>query len=500
MKKNNIIWCLFLVLPCAMIIYCASLVPLTAPFNGLNPFTGNGTNKLALIRAIATNTSEIVSLIDPPNSLTSDEIPTAATDEKDIVSLTDPPAGVVAANGDGTDETDVIQAIFDYATKANKTILIPKNYTFVVDNIYIGNKNHFSILGYGTLKHKNGATNAILDIENCSNFYIDTLNTNGNVANNKTDGQRLNEDLASVQIIQSHDFKIDTINDKNPAGDSLYLNDVDNASIGTLSATAKKPSGRNALTIIKAQDVTIDKVLSQNIGVPTMPSGICLEPNSCSDDIENVVIKSAEIKTSGMYGCAVGNHALANVNHIEINANITRDGTPDGTLFVLNHVDNFKGNITCNQEGTIAYGAVITACNYVDANLEIYNSITGLDVGKNSSNINLTGKIIGTAKNGMEIYEGLSQGVIDMDIKQVAQEDSQSGVIRISPGQAIDNLTFKGDYSFDKTGGYCFRVDWQMTNCRTEDLNMSGWTAKNMTTGADAGTLAINNDTPSRVT
>ncbi|MDR3541178.1 MAG: hypothetical protein P4L69_09490 [Desulfosporosinus sp.] len=408
------------------------------------------------------------------------------------VSITAPPNGLTPAKGNGTDETKVIQAIFDYATEAKKTILIPKNYTFVVDRLYIGDKDHFSILGYGILKHKDGATREMIKIQNCSDFSIGSLNTDGNVAGNKTKGNRVNEDLHSTEIVQSHDFKIDSITDKNPAGDSLYLNDDNNVTIGTITATADESSGRNALSIIKAQNVTVDKVLSQNIGYPTMPGGIDLEPNRSTDNIQNVTIKSAIIRTSGTNGCAVGNHALATVKNIEINAVITRYGKTAGTAFVLNHVDNFKGTIECYKEGIVpSYGAVITASNYVEANLEIYNSITGLDLGENSSHFNLSGKIIGTTKNGVEIYDGASQGVINMEIKQVAQGNSQYGVIRISPGQVVDNLIFKGDYSFDQSGGYCFKVDWGTTNCRTENLKMSGWTAGQKVTGVDAATLAI---------
>ncbi|MDR3541182.1 MAG: hypothetical protein P4L69_09510 [Desulfosporosinus sp.] len=407
----------------------------------------------------------------------------------DTVSILTPPNGLVPAKGDGTDETEVIQAIFDYATAAKKTILIPKDYTFVIDRLYIGDKDHFSILGYGTLKHNDGATRSMIKIQNCSDFTIDTLTTDGNVVGNETDGNRINEGLDSTQIVESHDFKINNINDTNPAGDSLYLNDDNNVTIGTITANADVPSGRNALSIIKAQNVTVDNVISQNIGYPTMPGGIDLEPNHATDNIQNVIIKAATIRTSGTNGCAVGNHALATVKDININANITKSGSPNGTGFVLNHVDNFKGNIMCNQEGTVpGYGSVITSCNYVDADLEIYNSITGLDVGKNSSNINLKGKIIGTTKNGIEIYDGLDQGVIDMEIKQVGQEtspDGAGGVIRISSGVA-DNLTFKGDYSFDKSGGYCFNIETPLTNCQTEDLNMSGWSEENKVTGVNA--------------
>lgn len=408
-----------------------------------------------------------------------------------MVSLTAPPTGLVPAKGNGSDETKVIQNIIYYAIKNNKSVLIPSGYTFVVDGLTIAQSSHFTIYGYGTLKLKAGATGPILKLSNCSSFNIPTLHTNGNVAGNYGTIGKFSQNLHSLSINDSQDFHIGSQYDVNPSGDSLYLNGVNNATIGTLDAKADVPSGRNALCIISAQNLTIDRVVSHNVGDRGQPGGINLEPNWAGDHIQNVLIKSATIRTSAVNGLQITNENGAVVKDIEINAEVTKVNNSSSSVFKLNHVENFKGNIKINQEGTNrCVGASITHSKDVKVNLEIYNSSEGIGVGKDSSNIHLTGKIIRTQGYGLALWEGVRDSTFNMEIKQTGL-DGRSG--RVKASGVVDQVVLMGDYSFDGTGTCCFSLDGAISNCRVENLNASGWPAQRLVIGASAASLPINN-------
>ncbi len=407
----------------------------------------------------------------------------------DLVFLTAPPRGLTPAKGDGSDETKVIQRIFDYAAFNHKTIVIPENYTFVVDQILVYKKNNFSIQGHGTLKHLAGATKSLLLISECSNFTIETLHTDGNGEKNK--GHYQTQNLHSTGIVNCSNFVIKNLVDRDPAADSLYLNGVVNAWIGSLTATSDKPIGRNGLGIIKATNLTIDAVNIQNIGTVDQPGGIDLEPNYASDTIENVEILFAKVRVAHGDGIAITNQHGAKVKNIEINGEVTKYGDIGGYIFKLNNVENFRGNVKIFQEGKAnCTGARISGCNNINAHLEIYNTLNGIDLGKNSSNITLTGKIIGTDKDGISIWEGLGDSTIDMEIKEVGRS-GKHGAIQISEYGSVYNIIFKGDYSYSGSGKYCFLVDGVVTNSWAENLVRNGWHRHNLLTGENARRLDI---------
>lgn len=407
----------------------------------------------------------------------------------ELVYLDAPPKGLTPAKGDGSDETRIIQRIFDYAASNHKTIVIPENKTFVVDQILVYKKNNFSIQGFGTFKHKAGATKSLLLISQCRNFTIETLHTDGNGDYNK--GHYQTQNLHSTAIINCSNFVIKNLVDKDPAADSLYLNGVANAWIGTVTATSDKPRGRNGLGIIKAQNLTIESVNIQNIGTIDQPGGIDLEPNYATDTIENVEILFAKVRAAYGDGIAITNLPGARVRNIEINGEVTKYGDVGGYILKLNNVENFRGNIKIYQEGTpYCTGARISGCSNIEANLEIYNTLNGIDLGKNSSNITLTGKIIGTEKDGISIWEGLRDSLIDMEIKEVGRS-GKHGAIQISEYGSMHNVIFKGDYSYSGSGKYCFLVDGVVTNSWAENLIRNGWHRHNLLTGVNARSLGI---------
>lgn len=413
-----------------------------------------------------------------------------------LVSLKDPPAGLIPARGDGTDETAAVQAIVDYAVENQKIILIPANHTFIVDGLLIRGKRNFAILGYGTLKHKKGGTEAILKISECTAFSVRTLHTDGNVKENYSMEGKVNQNLHSLAIYDCHDFKVGSLYDMNPAGDSLCMNNVANASIEFLEATADEPSGRNALSITKGQYITVNSLVSDKVGYPGMPGGIALEPNYEDDHIQNILIRSAVIRCGADNGLAVTNKTKAIVKDIEINAWITKFNPSQSQAFKLNNVENFKGNIKIDHEGTdLCTGVSMTGCKNVNADLEINNSTVGLGIGKASSNLFLTGKIIGARESGLVMWEGVSDCIIDMEIKQTGL-DGKSGRVKVTDW--VDHVEFRGDYSYDGTGSYCFWLSGMIIDSHADHLDAGGWEANNRVTGPSAADLTIYKVTAAR--
>jgi hypothetical protein len=412
------------------------------------------------------------------------------------VSLINPPEFLTAAAGDGSDETTIIQAIFDYATVNHKTVLIPAGLTFTVDQILVYQQNNFSIMGLGTLKHKAGATSAMLVVSTCYNFSIPVLNTDGNVADNETTpGGRLDETqtLNSIEFRWCHDFTVGTITDVDPASDSVYLSDVTTATIDTINTSTTTPCGRNGLSIIMASHLTINNVYSTLIGVDGMPSGIDFEPNNSDDTIYDVTINNAVITTKYGDGLAITNQYSATVSDIELNGTVTKvvGSANSGCTLKLNHVANITGNVKVyNESATPCDGAYIYAADGVDMDIEIYDVKSGMEVAANSENVNITGKIIGATNDGLILYNNLTNAVFNMEIKQIGKGGTGRCAYLPDSG-ANDGITFSGDYSKDTYGSACFLIEGAAnTNLAAANLVYTGW-GENLVTGTYASLLVF---------
>ena len=398
------------------------------------------------------------------------------------------------AVGDGvTDDTLAIQTALNESVSKKIPLYVPEGMTFLIDGLSLQDVGYFEIHGTGLLKRKPNGSKPLVNLIRCNNFRIPELNTDGNVVNNMANGIMLNEDLHSIRIAECSDFDIGTVNDNNPAGDSVYLKGAYKFKIDTINAKADVDSGRNALSIVKASHGRVQKLSGYNIGVPTMPGGLDIEPNITTDTIEDIKIYQVDIKSAGFTCCAVNNYANAIVRDIEVNGEVYAENSATNAYpFYLYNVDSFKGKITTRQHvsGSIR-GAIIRGGFNLDLDLTVIGANVGVVLDGDIVDLKLKGKIEDTTEQGMSFVGKLTNSEIDMHITETAKSGTVSaGPVYVYPTANLVDVVFKGDYHKVTAGYACFRIEGQLTRCRAEGVDMSGWERGRKITGANASSLA----------
>lgn len=386
------------------------------------------------------------------------------------------------AKGDGvTDDTAAITA----AIAAGNGIYLPDGDTFLVSGLLIDSKSTFSIFGKGKLKLKDSSIIQLVKFNNCTNIFIPFLNLDGNVAGN---GVTVNEAIATLALYDCSNVVIGDIYSKNPAGDCVYLNNVNDFQINSIIGTADTYTGRNALSIIKAQRGQIGRVESYKIGHSSMPTGIDLEPNAAGDTITDITIGELICDSAGSGGFTIANTVGATVSRISINSAIINKNSAASTTLNAGQVlgaSHVKiGYLYAKFTTASGTGLRINNSTYISANVDIENAVLGVTLGETVavSHITLTGRIISTTQHNIVIYI-CSDSLIDMNLKNPGAAYLN---INKSGTGTCNNIEFRGDFSKGSTGTTCFFTSAAsgVTNWVLNNVDFTGWAIGSRFAGA----------------
>lgn len=397
------------------------------------------------------------------------------------------------AVGDGVaDDTDAVKS----ALNSGNSVYFDKGKTYIVDTITISNISGISIFGAGLLKRKADASlNAIVRVSNCHNINIYELNTDGNIAEN---GGTVAEAKISLRIDNGSSYiHIGRLLDKNPSGDTLYLNNCNNISVGLVVSNSDNYTGRNALSIIKAENVYISVLVCQKTGYSTMPGGICLEPNSATDAIKHVKIGKAVILTDGTYGFTISNASYqADISDITIPdcyiEKAEKTSNRNNGCVTIHFAKRVFGRFIVKQTGEnvdqldngFNFGNIDTA------EIELYcdNAQRGMFITGVISDVTVKGTITNSYQNAIQLNNTANSknNVFDFTIGDLALSGS-GAVVMVSSGAVASGVKFKGDFSKKNAGGQCFRFEGTISDMVADGVDMSNWATNNKVYGANAG-------------
>lgn len=239
------------------------------------------------------------------------------------------------ANDGSTDESAELQAAVD----ANKggLVVIPAGHTVLAAGILLSGSTYdgTTIRVEGTLKlaPSGGAANfqsAVwggIIFHDCDDFVLELYDSDGNRSN-----QSASEFIHMVVVAGCANGRIPIFRTREIRGDGLYVSQAtltsssDNSTnlyLGDVAGYNSADDGRNLVSIISCDRLTIDNLVSYQIGgtigASLQPGGLDFEPNQGYHSITDVVIGAANIVTAGtggfnIYGQAITNDATRDWN------------------------------------------------------------------------------------------------------------------------------------------------------------------------------------------
>lgn len=225
--------------------------------------------------------------------------------------------------GDGsTDDSAAIQAVID----ANKgqAIFFPAGYRYVMAGVTLDGSTYddTTLTFEGEMLLKVRATDATntfggayigLLIKECDNVTL-CFRGDGNRANQPT----TDEHIYLVATAGATNLKIPYFYGREVRGDGLYLSSTNYTTesaptkgviIDSFDCVNSDFDGRNALSIISAEDVAIGTFRSYKVGGVVdsvrMPGGFDIEPDHVWQSCKNITVGSINVVTAGTAGLAI---------------------------------------------------------------------------------------------------------------------------------------------------------------------------------------------------
>ncbi len=292
----------------------------------------------------------------------------------DFVFVTDP---VYGARGDGvTDDSAAIQAAID--ANKGKTIIIP-NGTFIHAGILLDGSsyNDTQIYCYGELKLRArvgaednfGGAYVGLILKDCDNVGLH-YRGHGNRANQPDAG-----DAHLVGIAGASNVRIPVFHIREIRGDGMYISQSswtsnstvpEDIHIGEFLAKNSADDGRNALSVISVNRLTVDSFKSIKVGGTVastlMPGGLDIEPNQAYHTVDDVEIGNLYVVSGGNTGLAILGQPITsdvvgdwNMNRVTIGQAVVKLTGATGFPIIRRAFD-VKANLKLTPTGTVKRG------------------------------------------------------------------------------------------------------------------------------------------------
>ena len=433
------------------------------------------------------------------------------------------PVEVFGAVGDGvTDDSQAFKDAFAYVVENHLTLSTQKGKTYIIDDVIIEGASDFGFNSKGMLKRQDDlpkpptplTTTKTLIFRNCKNFYISEIHLDGNHYNNHcyigpSDGGHSSktgynqggygqEWRHSVAFQGCKDFKVDYIEILNPSGDGVsFAQETERGIIGDIYGKSVDQFGnpidlgRNLVTMANGvKDVTINSVVSLNIGHYYMPGGLDIEPdNVASTHVENIYINHVHVLTGGSGGVGLFDaYDNGGVKNITIN-NVYCENyrTTPGFPLLISGVDNVVINNAHTIERSMRGYSVQIGRSKVTKNIYIHNLIAeggmlGIYLNpRHGENINVDVEFRNT-KDSMVHFGGVSDGV-NINIKKGTFQapENVNRVFYFSPeNESVKNLKLSGSIPQKNTNGgkmlfQMVGIEATLENIRMVNLEATGW-------------------------
>lgn len=422
--------------------------------------------------------------------------------------------------GDGvTDDSDRAQVFID-ANKGRR-IFFDTGHQFLAGGLLLSGPSYdgTELFFHGELlmtarsgaSDKNFQNNVYVGIavQGADSVRIDGY-INGNLAN-----QYEVQQTFAICLAGATNFKSDFISVREFMGDGIYLtteqvvSDSDNCDMvtfGTIIASNSTDAGRNAISIISGDNVSIGHLKSTGVGSfingDRMPGGFDAECDTDYHSIKNLQIGSAHITTAGSVG--FGLYGRPGINNV--------DGVSVGPVIVVNtapaSLNDENGNTTCTDcmalsvqnalnvkipnfiakfENAYGDGILLGNCT-IDLNANISHCRIGAQIGTSNSN---TGAGITNSNIVVNVTDvarfGVMTGLVSntriegrVSLPKSAYYNNRFAVLGIGDGShdTQTNVIYSIDALYDANWTNVYRNDPSnsitFTNCRIVGADFTG--------------------------
>ena len=422
--------------------------------------------------------------------------------ERDDVIEVDPRWYGSAIDG-STDDSTTLQACID----ANKggTIIIPEGDCLHAGILLDGSTyDNTKIICRGRLKLKPNTGGS----SNFGGAWVGLIikDCDGVVVEYKGDGNRTNMVTGSVPhlvgVAGASNLHFPVVNVKEVRGDGMYISQSNwtsssttptNISIGDFKAYNSADDGRNALSVIAVDGLTIGSFHSDGVGgvVDTVrnPGGLDIEPNFGYQDCKNITVGSLFVRTVGTVGLALVGKAITDdatqdwcIDGVTIGSFVVERGNALTTALILRARNiNVQGVVTSSLTNSGIAFAVDYATD-INADLTLENADTLCALGQNGwvrrFNFNIVGNNYST--EGLRSI-GVTDGRYTGNITG-ATSATDTYAIRTrsnTRGLTQENVTYSIDVPYDGNNARGFRNEptdtVSYTECYISNCDMSGY-------------------------
>ena len=311
-----------------------------------------------------------------------------------------------SGTGNGvTDDTPIFREAFQMAQGG--TLYVPKpTVAYSIHNLIIPANIHI-IFEAGTIIQANAnlpINKPLFKISHAANVTIDGNGAVFGMLNSQYPDRFIGEGTHVFSIIHSSNVVLNNITvTSSGGGDGFYINDVVNIRISECSASNCL---RNGLSLIGAIGAVIENsVFFQNRG-----NGMCIEPNSPADTLQDIVFQNCLSENNGAYGLALG------LDKYKTETSRT-------------NVDVTFNDITTKNNGST--GLLLSVYNFthgIDGTIHVNNYTSDGDrLAINVSNSGVTSPVI--TMNGWRILNPTEYHISRVNYQEAAWVRDQSGIM-----------------------------------------------------------------------
>lgn len=244
------------------------------------------------------------------------------------------------------------------------------------------------------------------------------------------------EHVHLVGVAGAKNLKIPSFYGRDVRGDGLYIGaskwlepspNTSGLTIGLIEVTNYYNDGRNALSIISGDNITVDCLRSNGVGATVggfvQPGGLDIEPNHAWESCKNIAIGTVNVVTAGTNGLAI---------HGRPGADVTRNVTV-GAAVVTNtstpSVADANSALTQTNNHTlvVSNATSVTVGNYRGSFINAYGDAV---IVTNSSDVKIDGSVRHVregARIGFDVDDASGQGVIGSNINLIVTDIARYG-------------------------------------------------------------------------
>lgn len=432
------------------------------------------------------------------------------------------PAGYVT---DGSvDYSTQFQAAID--ANKGKTIILDQGLTVLAAGVLLNGStyNNTRLICEGTFKLKasggsanfGGAWVGII-VKDCDNVTVSIADSDGNRSN-----QAATEFHHILGFAGATNFKVPYFSAREIRGDGIYIGQKDwtanttnssNGVIGTVKGYNTADDGRNLVSVVSCDALSIDQIHSYQIGgtiaTVVMPGGLDIEPDHTYQSVSDVSIGTVNVVTAGTAGVQISGKAVINdatrdwnCQRITIGSWRVDKTSADNGSPIFQRVRDLNTNGAFYRTGTAANGIRVDFADRVAADLTSYNCTYGVLVGF-SDFVNDFDIRVGVGKytaTGL-LACGVNRGRFLGRVYGATSASSTFAIQTQSNSRALtqSKVIYSVDTPFDANNTRAFRNETGDTvafsACRWENCDVSGYASyavcfQNITAGMTKFNLA----------